>query len=611
MIGWRPPRLQRDPGLRPPEPTGPSVEAAVDPHEQKEPRPSGRSAPGMSPGLRSMLGLSARGKGGRYRQIGFALTRHGMGVLNNQLGLGWLVPFQWGLMGHPRRKERYTTGEHIRLALEELGTTAIKLGQILSTRPDLIPPDIQVELEKLRDRVPLVHTDTIIEVIEQELGCHLDEVFANFDRTPIAAASIGQVHTATLKDGANVVVKVRKPGVAKTVAVDLAILADLGRRAADANLLGGRYDFEALADEFSWTMRAELDYLREGRNADRLREILADEPRAVVPEIYWPYTTSAVLVMERLKGTRISEVISDERRQRNEGPELARASAEILMRQVFEARFFHADPHPGNFLVLDDGRIGLLDFGMVGELDEETSRALLRLLRAVVKRDAGGIADCFDRIGILRSPSERDAVRREAHHLISQYYGLSMDEFAITDYLNDVMAVVQREELQLPSELALVLKTVAMSEGLWIQLDPKFNAVRTAEPFVESAALRMFSPGTIAARAADTVSDLAELGAHLPAQLRRIARRLDRGEFELALRHRDLDETIGRLSGMVSRLSTAIVAGALLAGLPVIATAYEPPLWEIIAPTWFFLGTALAAGLVLRLIWLGRKKNRH
>jgi ubiquinone biosynthesis protein len=248
---------------------------------------------------------------------------------------------------------------------------------------------------------------------------------------------------------------------------------------------------------------------------------------------------------------------------------------------------------------------------MVGELDDEMSRALLRLLRAIVRQDAGGVADALDRIGILRSPSERAAVRREAHHLISQYYGLSMDQFAITDYLNDVMAVIQRHELQLPSELALVLKTVAMSEGLWRQLDPKFNAAKIAEPFVEAATLKMFSPKAIAETVVETATDVAELGVHLPAQLRRVANRLDRGEFELALRHKDLDETLGRLSGLVSRLSMAIVAGALIMGLPILATAYEPPLWNIIAPVWFFVGTSLAVGLILRLAWMGRRKNRR
>jgi ubiquinone biosynthesis protein len=281
------------------------------------------------------------------------------------------------------------------------------------------------------------------------------------------------------------------------------------------------------------------------------------------------------------------------------------------MKQVFDAGFFHADPHPGNFLVLNDGRIALLDFGMVGELDEEMSRALLRLLRAIVQQDPTGVADCLDKIGVLRLPSDRDAVRREARHLIQQYHGLSVDQFAITDYLNDVMAVVRRHELQLPADLALVLKTVAMSEGLWRQLDPHFNAIRTAEPFVRLATLRMYGPGVFAERAKDLGSEILDLGAHLPGQLRRIATRLDRGEFELALRHRDLDETIDKLSGMVSRLSTAIVAAAVILGLPILATVYEPPGWRVIAPVMFFLGVTTATGLILRLIWAGRKKNRR
>ena len=560
-------------------------------------------------GLTEMLGLPSSAKRRRYREIASALSRHGMGVMSNELRLGWLIPFQRGLFGHEKRTEPYTTGEHLRLALEDLGTAAIKLGQIASTRPDLVPPQISLELEKLRDRVPPVPTEAIIQIIEEELGRPLDDVFASFDRVPLAAASIGQVHAAVLHDGTQVVVKVRKPAVAETVAADLAILSDLARRAAQSERLRGRYDFEALADDFAWTLSNELDYTREGKNADRLREILADDARVVIPEIHWQFTTRGVLVMQRIKGTRISDFIADEAKLKASGRDLAQTSADILMKQVFDAGFFHADPHPGNFLVMDDGRIALLDFGMVGELDEHLSRALLRLLRSIVQQDPDGVADCLDRIGVLKLPSDRDIVRVEARRLIQKYYGLAVDEFAITDYLNDVMALVRRHELQLPAELALVLKTVAMSEGLWQQLDPQFNAIRTAEPFVKSATLRMYGPGVIAERAREAGSELLELGAHMPGQIRRIAARLDRGEFELALRHRDLDETIDRLSAMVSRISTAIVAAALILGLPWVASIHEPPGWHIIAPVWFFAGSIAAAGLVLRLIWAGRKKS--
>jgi len=557
-----------------------------------------------------MFGLPSASKRRRYRQIASALTRHGLGALTNQLGLAWLIPFQWGILGHPRRKEPYSTGEHLRMAMEDLGATAIKVGQILSTRPDLVPPEISVELEKLRDRVPPVSTAAIREVIERELCCRADEVFADFEDEPLAGASIGQVHAATLRDGSRVVVKVRKPGVLETVTTDLEILSDLARRAARANAFGGRYDLEALAQDFARTLRAELDYMREGKNADRLREILADEPRVVIPNIRWDYTTEAVLVMERIDGTRISDVVVSPDLRSESGPSLAKTSAEILMKQVFEAGFYHADPHPGNFLVLEDGRLGLLDFGMVGHLDEQMQHSLLRLLAAIVRQDAYAVTDCLDGIGILRSASERDSVRRDAHYLIQRYYGLSVDQFAISDYINDITAVVRSHELQLPTELALVLKTVAMSEGLWRQLDPRFNAIRVAASFAESAMAKMYYPSAWARRAFKATSEMVELGTELPGQLHRIATRLDRGEFELALRHRDLDETIDRLSGMVSRLSTAIVAAAFILGLPFLVTAWKPPAWDILAPLWFFGGLVAAAGLIVRLALAGRRRNR-
>ena len=218
------------------------------------------------------------------------------------------MPFHWGLLGHARRDGPYTTAEHLRLAMEDLGTTAIKLGQVLSTRPDFVAPEYIAEFEKLRDRVPPVPTGAIVAIIERELAGRIDDLFAEFEQEPLAAASIGQVHGAVLHDGTRVVVKVQKPGVAETVAQDLAILAELAQRVS-----GGRfasfYDLRAIVDDFGWTLRAELDYVREGRNADRLREILAKQPAIVVPGVRWELTTQTVLVMERLEGTRLADSI--------------------------------------------------------------------------------------------------------------------------------------------------------------------------------------------------------------------------------------------------------------------------------------------------------------
>lgn len=548
-----------------------------------------------------MLGFPSAERRRRYREVSSALARHGMGALAARLGLERIAPFRSALSGDALPEPDAAAAAHLRLALEELGTTPIKLGQILATRPDLVPFEYVSELEKLHDRVPPVPADDIIAIIERELERRLGAVFSEFDREPLAAASIGQVHAARLCDGTAVVVKVRKPGVTESVAVDLSILSDLARRAARVELFGGTYDVEGIVDDFAWTLRAELDYVREGRNAERLRAILADDPRVVIPNIHWDVTTEAVLVMDHIEGVRIGDVerLDEIGVQR---ARIARISAEILMKQVFEVGFFHADPHPGNFLVLGDGRIALLDFGMVGQLSEELRHSFLQLFVATIQQDASAITDEMEMLGILRSISERDAVRRDVQHVLNRYYGLAVDEFSLSEYINDVLSVVRRHALQLPADLALLLKTVAMSEGLWRRLDPHFNASRVSEPFVQRALRQMYAPQAWGRRLLRAAEDTVELGAYLPGQVRRIFARLDRGEFQVTLRHQELDEALNRLSSMVTRISVAVVMAAFIVGLPLIANTWEPPGWDYIAPIWFFAGLVALAALLAR--WL-------
>jgi len=553
-----------------------------------------------------VIGLPASDRRHRYREVATTLTRHGMGAIAARLGLDRINPLR---RGDPSPAGAATPAVHLRLALEELGAAAIKLGQILSTRPDLVPPEYIAELEKLRDRVPPVETPAVVAIIEAELGRPCSEVFATFDETPLAGASIGQVHAATLPDGTRVAVKVRKPGVLEQVTLDLAILADLARRAAKTELLDPAYDIVALVDEFSWTLRAELDYVREGRNADRLRTILAEEPRVLIPRVFWDVTTPAVLVMDRIDGISIADVAALDAAGVDRRA-LARTMAEVLMKQVFEEGFYHADPHAGNFLVLADGRIGMLDFGMTGLMNDELRHALLALFVATIARDATAITDEMEQLGILRSPGAREAVRRDVQHVLDRYYGLPVDQFSLTEYINDVMAIVHRHRLQLPAELALVLKTVGMSEGLWRHLDPSFNAAAVAEPFVERAASAMLNPRKWGRRAIRAAGDTVELGASLPGQVRRIAARLDRGEFEVALRHRDLHEALERTNRMITRLALAIIAAAFIMGLPVVLAAWEPPGWHIIAPAWFAAGMIALLVIGVRLLILDRPR-RH
>jgi ubiquinone biosynthesis protein len=552
-----------------------------------------------------MLGFKVppREQRSRYRRLVSVLGRHGMGAASNRLGIGWLQPFS-----HSNGTEPSSTPEHVRLALEELGTTAIKLGQILSTRPDIVSPEIIDELTKLHQDVPPAPTEDILRILEQELGRSVPDIFRDFNMEPLASASIGQVYAATLPDGTPVVVKVRKPGVEEMVETDLAILEDLADRAAGAGLWSENYDIQALAREFSWTLQSELDYVREGQNADHLREVLIDEPRAVVPQVYWDLTTSAVLVMERLDGVHPDE-IGQTSALRGFAESVAEAIAQIWLKQIFEAGFFHADPHPGNLLILEDGRVGLLDFGMVGQLGEETKFGFLRLLNAAVHDDATTLIDCLDELGAIRSASDRDSLTRETQVLLDKYYGVPATEFSLTDLVSELQGLIRRHHVQLPSELALVLKAIAMSEGICRSLDPEFNFATVAEPFVKEAAASSMSPSALSRRIAQASGDALELATYLPGQIRRIARRIDRGEFEIALRHRDLDETVERMSAVVMRLSTAIVIAALLLATTMVTITYRPPGWDLLAPVWFFGSLTMAGILTVRLILSERRRH--
>ena len=309
----------------------------------------------------------------RSRQIAAVLARQGLGWLMAQIGLADRLPTLPGprllRRTEPETAPRRSQAERFRLALSELGATFIKLGQALSTRPDLMPPEYIAELVKLQDDAPPVPLEPVRQLICEELGQTPEELFAEFDPQPIASASIGQAHAATLKNGRKVIVKVQRPGVIEQIEQDLEILSGMADWAAAHSALGREYDLPALVDEFAYTLRNELDYHREGHNADRFRRNFRGDSGLYVPRVYWELTTSRVITIERVSGIKISDIagldVSMIDRHR-----VAENSIRLLLRQVFEFGFFHADPHAGNCFVRPDGSVAMIDFGMVGRLDE-------------------------------------------------------------------------------------------------------------------------------------------------------------------------------------------------------------------------------------------------
>jgi ubiquinone biosynthesis protein len=396
----------------------------------------------------------------RSRQIAGVLLSHGWDFLRNNEQQTTRANAATAINARP---------VHLRLALEELGTTFIKLGQILSTRADLLPPEYLVELAKLQDSAPPVAFEEIQEVLVTELGQPIEHIFAYFDPVPLAAASIGQAHAATLEDGTEVVVKIRRPGVVEQVNEDLEILKELAATASRHLDFADHYDLPGLVQEFSQTLCRELDYIREAHNAERFAVNFANDDHIHVPQVFWGATTSRVLTLERIRGIKINDLKAlDE--QGMDRHWLADYATNVTLKMVCEDGFFHADPHPGNFFVEPNNTIGLIDFGMVGVIDELTQELLAELLIAINHQDADCLVDVFLDLGVTRKRIDRAAVRRDIDQLLSSYWGLPLSELKVTALLNDVYSVMRRHHLHLPSNLALLLKTVIMIEGLGVTL---------------------------------------------------------------------------------------------------------------------------------------------
>lgn len=538
----------------------------------------------------------------RSREIAEALARHGLGYVVDTVGLERFVPFQRGLLGHPRRDAPYTRPEHVAMALSELGATFIKLGQILSTRADLLPPDYQTELAKLQDGAPPVSAVAVRAALTAELGRSPEEAFAAFEFTPLAAASIGQAHAATLADGTEVVVKVRRPGVSERIEADLTILHSLATTASRRWEIAEQYDVVGLAREFSQTLRAELDYLREARTAERFAANFASDDTIHIPRVFHEVTTAHVLTLERIRGIKISDRAALDAAGIDRAA-LAKRATTLFLRMVFDHGLFHADPHPGNMFVQPDGRIGLIDFGMVGVIDATTQEQLAAVLVAVMGGDHEQLVDALLELGFARRRVDRAALRRDLDQLLASYAGQPIGEIAISTLLNRVFAIMRQHRLLLPPNLALLFKALVMSEGTGVLLDPSFRLTAALQPFVERLLVRQYSPVRVARRLGRAGLEAARLGVDTPQQLRRIIADIERGGLEIGMRPEGFDPVLNRIERLINRLVLGIIAAAFIVGLAVLMAVYHPG-GSLEWLAWFFMiGFAAMLVLVAFLMW--------
>ncbi len=540
----------------------------------------------------------------RYQEIGRVLVSHGFGEFLDQMQLLPILNVPRRLL---RRAPREPVGApvRLRLALEELGPTFVKFGQILSTRPDVLPPEYIEELSKLQDTVPPAPTELIRKQIEAELGQPPSAIFATFEEEPLAAASLAQVHAATLQDGTEVVVKVQRPDIRPIIETDLEILMDLARLAQRHTPLGQIYDLEDIAEDFAYTLRNELDYRREGRNADRFRKNFQDEPHLYVPLVYWEYTTSRVLVLERIYGIKIDDIqaLKD---AGYDTREIALHSARIIIKEVLEDGFFHADPHPGNFLVMPGHVIGAMDFGMVGQLDNWLKEELVRLYIVSVQMDTEGVVEQLIRMGMAQAYVDRRRLQRDMSRLLTKYRGLPLREIRATEVVQDIMPIAFRHHLRFPTDLWLLGKTLSMMEGVALQLDPEFDMFAVSEPYVRKFVRQLYSPASVSRRVALSARQWNDLARDLPRHANRLISAAAEGRARVVLQIEPDNPLLKQLNRVTNRLVIGVVTAAFIVALALLfpLLSFTWP-WPLI--TWLTLigfGAASLLGIWLLLsIW--------
>jgi ubiquinone biosynthesis protein len=542
----------------------------------------------------------------RYREIAQVLVRHGMGFLVGVTGLERFAPFRRAMSVGTATP---TQPARLRMALEELGPTFIKLGQILSTRADLLPPDFQDELSKLQDAAPPVPFDAIGQTVVEELEMPVDEVFASFDHSPLASASIGQVHAARLHNGAEVVVKVRRPDVDAQIEEDLNILFTLAETASKRWEAARSYDLVGLVEEFADTIRRELDYRREARSAERFAEAFVDSEIVRIPCVHRETTTDRVITLERLRGHKIhdTDALADLPVPREA---LAERAFEMYLQMIFDVGFFHADPHPGNFLIDEHGRIGLLDFGMVGHVDQRLQDDLSRLILAIVRDDPDRMVDVILDLGVARSRVERNLLRQDLQRLLTNYSDKSIGEVQLSEAIEDGLRIIRRHNLQLPSNLALLLKTGIMADGLAARVNPEFEPINALRPYTEQVVRKQLDPGEFAKRAGHAGFEAAQFGLELPHMLRRIVNAVDRGQIEVGVRPERFEPLLFRVERLVNRVVLGILTAAFIIGLAILMAVYNPPGWDQWGGIFFGIGFLIAGAMGIFLVWSILRSSR-
>src|SRR3972149_8058478 len=543
----------------------------------------------------------------RFNQILRILTKHGFGFAIQQLHLERHVIGRGVIK--IRMLKRFTEPQEsrsvrLRKVLEELGPTFIKLGQILSVRPDLVPIDLCDELSKLQDQVPPFDYGDIKKQIKESLGSYPEELFSAFNSTPIAAASLGQAHQARLKTGEDVVVKVQRPDIRRTIETDIDILYTLaqlaGRYMADIKVL----DPNSIVNEFSKVITKEIDFTHEAHNIDKFCKNFKDSTTVRIPKVFWEYTRSKVITTEEIKGIRLNDYLNQPH-SNEEKMTVALNGANAILQQIFVDGFFHADPHPGNIFILPDNTIAFVDFGIVGRLDEDTRDVVVNLLIAISTKNINGIIKALEMLGsVVEEHSLRD-FKHDISDFVERFYDIPLKQIEISTILPQAVELMTRHKLKIPPQFHVMIKALATIDGVARQLDPDFNTIAHTRPFVERLVHERHDPKRVFKDVLLYSSELLDILKVIPKDAYEIIKKIKKGTLKIEFEHQSLSKFIAEMDKSSNRLSFSLVISALIIGSSLIIMANKGPIvygFPVLGILGFvfagLLGLALAIGVL-------------